>query len=141
MYRGDESMKKRNDKTDVSANIVPIVMILFGALMFYNNGKSTAALFCVALLFLYGLAALVIRSARRGKASPAAVKAKAHEPQTSAKPDRSDDHKDALRCTCSHGRQRYLDQAELFLKNGIIDRAEYNVMRERYLKMELPDES
>ena len=45
----------------------------------------------------------------------------------------------AIRCTCSKGKQRYLDQAAMFYKNGFIDRAEYNLMCERYNKLDLPE--
>ncbi len=36
----------------------------------------------------------------------------------------------------SHDHQRRMEQLDSFLKNGIIDRAEYNVLKERYQRAE-----
>ena len=45
-----------------------------------------------------------------------------------------------MHCAHSRGREKYLEQIEGFLANGIIDKAEYKVLRERYEKLELPDD-
>ena len=38
------------------------------------------------------------------------------------------------------GREKYLDQLDSFLANGIIDRAEYRTLRERYSKLEIDED-
>lgn len=44
--------------------------------------------------------------------------------------------------TCAHhtGREKYLEQVEGFYKNGLIDRAEYKILREKYEKMDIPED-
>lgn len=44
--------------------------------------------------------------------------------------------------TCAHhtGKQKYLEQIEGFYKNGLIDRAEYKTLREKYEKLDLPED-
>ena len=38
------------------------------------------------------------------------------------------------------GQDRYLGQLDEYLKNGIIDRAEYRVLKERYSRQEIPED-
>lgn len=50
-------------------------------------------------------------------------------------------HSDGSECVNTlRGREKYYAQLDSFLKNGIIDRDEYNFMRERYAKMDIPDD-
>ena len=44
--------------------------------------------------------------------------------------------------TCAHhtGREKYLEQVEGFYKNGLIDRAEYKILREKYEKKDIPED-
>ncbi len=80
-------------------------------------------------------------AAKKPTANPdaAARRMAAHEVSTPRHP-----HEDAegapIRCTCSRGKQRYLDQAAMFYKNGLIDKAEYKFMCERYNKLDIPED-
>lgn len=47
---------------------------------------------------------------------------------------------EAIHCTHSRGKQKYLEQIDSFLSNGIIDKDEYRVLRERYENLDLPDD-
>ena len=50
-------------------------------------------------------------------------------------------HSDGSECVNTlRGREKYYAQLDSFLKNGIIDRDEYRFMRERYAKMDIPDD-
>ncbi len=53
---------------------------------------------------------------------------------------RNNPSEDAIHCEHKTGREKYLDQINGFLKNGLIDRAEFNVLRERYEKLNIPDD-
>ena len=132
-------MKKKKNKARIDPAVAFGLLFLVLLLGCGDSIDTRTARILLILLFLAGLIALIKAIVYLRKKPSASAKANTHEPRVSAKPERGDDNKDAIRCTCSQGRQRYLDQAELFLKNGIIDKAEYNVMKERYLKMELPD--
>ena len=67
---------------------------------------------------------------------PTAVKTK--------QPPRAFQHKDEAEeaITCAHhtGKEKYLEQVEGFYRNGLIDRAEYKILREKYEKLELPED-
>ena len=50
-------------------------------------------------------------------------------------------HSDGSECVNTlRGRAKYYAQLDGFLKNGIIGRDEYKFMRERYEKMDIPDD-
>ena len=50
-------------------------------------------------------------------------------------------HSDGSECVNTlRGREKYYAQLDSFLKNGIIDRDEYKFMRERYARMDIPDD-
>ena len=72
-------------------------------------------------------------------ADAAARRMAAREANTPS-PSREDAEGSPIRCTCSRGKQRYLDQAAMFYKNGFIDKAEYKYMCERYNKLDIPED-
>ena len=47
---------------------------------------------------------------------------------------------EAVHCAHSRGREKYLEQIEGFLANGIIDKAEYRLMKERYSRLNIEDD-
>ena len=47
---------------------------------------------------------------------------------------------EAINCSHSTGRTKYLEQIDGFLRTGLIDRAEYNVLKARYERLNIPDD-
>ncbi len=47
---------------------------------------------------------------------------------------------EAINCRHSTGREKYLEQIEGYLKNGLIDKAEYNSLKARYERLDIPDD-
>ena len=149
-------MKKQNSKKSF-----PVVMIVifiaaivsfltenvpeFARFMSRELDADAVAIILAGIIFAVGIIAAIVAAVKKSRVTtptvknsrvttPAAVRAKEHElkehPNSNA----------AIRCTCAKGRQRYLDQADMFLKNGLIDKNEWRAMRERYMKMEIPEE-
>ena len=50
------------------------------------------------------------------------------------------EEEDALHCEHKRGTEKYLEQIDGYLKTGLIDRDEYRVLRERYSKLNIPDD-
>ena len=46
---------------------------------------------------------------------------------------------EAVKCTHPRGRDKYIHQLDNFIANGIIDKSEYRVLKERYDKLNIPD--
>ncbi|MBQ9662506.1 MAG: hypothetical protein IJV40_05080 [Oscillospiraceae bacterium] len=44
--------------------------------------------------------------------------------------------------TCEHvrGREKYLEQIDGYLRTGLIDRDEYKVLKERYMRIDIPED-
>ena len=62
--------------------------------------------------------------------TPAAARRSAHR----------DEAEEAVHCAHSRGKEKYLEQLDGFLANGIIDKAEYRLMKERYSRLEIEDD-
>ena len=45
----------------------------------------------------------------------------------------------AIECTHSIGKEKYFDQLDDYLANGLIDKNEYRVLKKRYEKLDIPD--
>lgn len=45
-----------------------------------------------------------------------------------------------LHCSHSRGKEKYYEQLDSFLKNGLIDKAEYRLLKERYSRLEIEDD-
>lgn len=97
---------------------------LYGLLIF-------ATLALAAVIGLLRIPALTRRIARLPDNIPAnrpaaAVRAPATE--------------DAITCAHHTGKEKYLEQLESHLKAGLIDKDEYRVLKERYSKLDIPDD-
>ena len=51
-----------------------------------------------------------------------------------------DEAEEAITCAHHSGKEKYLEQVEGFYRNGLIDRAEYKALREKYEKMDIPED-
>ena len=51
-----------------------------------------------------------------------------------------DEAEEAITCAHHSGKEKYLEQVEGFYRNGLIDRAEYRALREKYEKMDIPED-
>ena len=127
--------KKSDPKSAIIVFIIVIAVAMFGAAE-DGNYIAPAVVLGIALVLVFASAA-----SKKKKTEDRTLKRMSeHEVKTPAFSSGRGESEDALRCTCAHGKQRYLDQAAMFYKNGLIDRAEYNAMCERYNKLELPEE-
>lgn len=45
----------------------------------------------------------------------------------------------AIKCTHPIGKEKYFDQLDNYLANGLIDKNEYRVLKERYDKLNIPE--
>ena len=76
-------------------------------------------------------------SARPAPARPAAVK---HHPSIRLHAPDQPEAEEAIHCAHLTGRAKYMEQLDSFLKTGLIDREEYRVLKERYMRLDIPDD-
>ena len=69
--------------------------------------------------------------------SPAAVK---HHPTIRLHAPDQPEAEEAIHCAHLTGRAKYMEQLDSFLRTGLIDREEYRVLKERYMRLDIPDD-
>lgn len=132
--------KDRKKKKQNPLGVIAAIVIVFLA-EFADSADSIAALIFIAVIV--GIAVLLVKKLKPKAAATA---------RESTEQPRSEGrhisfvpeihlHSDGSECVNTlRGREKYYAQLDSFLKNGIIDRDEYNFMRERYAKMDIPDD-
>lgn len=132
--------KDRKKKKQNPLGVIAAIVIVFLA-EFADSTDGIAALIFIAVIV--GIAVLLVKKLKPKAAATA---------RESTEQPRSEGrhisfvpeihlHSDGSECVNTlRGREKYYAQLDSFLKNGIIDRDEYNFMRERYAKMDIPDD-
>lgn len=132
--------KDRKKKKQNPLGVIAAIVIIFLA-EFADSADGIAALIFIAVIV--GIAVLLVKKLKPKAAATA---------RESTEQPRSEGryisfvpeihlHSDGSECVNTlRGREKYYAQLDSFLKNGIIDRDEYKFMRERYAKMDIPDD-
>lgn len=126
---------KKNKKYNPLGVIAAIVIIFLAE--FADSADGIAA-----LIFIAVIVGIVVFLVRKLKPKTAAITEQPHSEgrHISFVPE-IHLHSDGSECVNTlHGREKYYAQLDSFLKNGIIDRNEYKFMRERYARMDIPDD-
>ena len=132
--------KDRKKKKQNPLGVIAAIVIVFLA-EFADSADGIAALIFIAVIV--GIAVLLVKKLKTKAAATA--RESTEQPPSEARhisfvPE-IHLHSDGSECVNTlRGREKYYAQLDSFLKNGIIDRDEYNFMRERYAKMDIPDD-
>ena len=130
--------KKSGNRTSSIIVIIAIVLVsLISDLVGSSDLSGAIAAVVAALVFvvIVTVFAVLIRS----KKTPY-TKQENHAHQAPAAGKKYTGTEEAIHCAHSRGKEKYIEQIDSFLSNGIIDKAEYRVLRERYEKLDLPDD-
>ena len=132
--------KDRKKKKQNPLGVIAAIVIVF-LVEFADSAEGLGILIFIAVIV--GIAVLLVKKLKPKAAATA---------RESTEQPRSEGrhisfvpeihlHSDGSECVNTlRGREKYYAQLDSFLKNGIIDRDEYNFMRERYAKMDIPDD-
>ena len=150
-------MNDRNRRESNKKSIIPAIVVLVAISIFNAAEDPEVIVPILAGLLILAAAFITIRSLKKiaqnqptsptapakkvelHRPFPAPEKAVLHRRPASA-PHRGDEAEEAIHCGHVRGKQKYIQQLDSYLKNGIIDRAEYKVLRERYEKLDIPDD-
>ena len=141
-------MNNKNNKS-TKKSMVPGLIVL-AAVMIFNlvaeaSGDATvmviAIVSCVvvALIVVITLAA-VKKAASRAGTQERPVRAAAPAARRASVFAHPGEQEEAIHCAHLTGRQKYLEQIDGYLRTGLIDRSEYRVLKERYMKIDIPDD-
>ena len=127
-------------------------VLIWAAILLVNAvDDAEAAVAVVVFLVIIGAVAATVAAVRKNAAGRGAS-APARSAQTRmapfektpaarrAQPVRRTEAEEAVHCAHSRGKEKYLEQLDGFLANGIIDKAEYKLLKERYSRLEIEDD-
>lgn len=131
------NQNNRQNQKKSSPNLLSAVVVVLVALSALGGIDEPEL-----LIGIVGLVAVVAGIVFTVKAVNKNGKAGASRPTSARRtPERGVEHAEqAVHCAHSTGKQKYLDQLDSFLASGIIDKAEYKLMKERYSKLEIEDD-
>ena len=130
--------KKKKQEGGKLAAVPALIALAVVFLMNVADGEAIVPI--IIILFVAGLIAAAVSAAKKnaaGKTAQPRPAAAAQRRAPTAAPARSEQ---AIHCAHSRGKEKYIEQLDGFLANGIIDRAEYNLMKARYSKLEIEDD-
>ena len=141
-------MNNRNNK-NTKKSMIPGLIVLAAVLAFnlVDGAADGNPLLIVAvlggvivLLIIAVTVAAAKKATTRGGAAERPVRSVPASARRASAFSHPDEQEEAIRCSHVRGKQKYIEQLDSYLKNGIIDKAEYRVLKERYEKLELPDD-
>ena len=143
-------MENKNNKQPTGKGVMALTWILIAVItaVIAAYDGDTNVLSVAIVIVTVALVILIDRAKRAGKTAKTANAAKPtvelHRPFPQPKAKQSARHSDEAEeaVTCAHvtGKQKYIQQLDSYLKAGLIDKAEYRLMKERYEKLEIPDD-
>jgi len=145
--------KQANKGSSVIMSVIIAVVLLLNIARNFDEDKLPVFFFVVAALIVFVLITSIASRAKAGKSSakkqtsvelnrpfpqPTAVKTKQPSPIFRHRDEQ--EAEEAVRCAHARGKEKYFEQIEGFYRNGLIDRAEYKILREKYEKLDLPED-
>ena len=139
-------MNRKN--SDSKKSMVPGLVVLAAVLVFNVIADAAddgmTAIIAAVSVAVVGLVVAITVVAVKKAASRGGTAERPVRPAAPARPGAriplSAEREEAIHCAHLTGREKYMEQINSFLKNGLIDRAEYNALRERYSKLNIPDD-
>ena len=129
---------KKNKKPTPYALILVVLAILFNVVADADSLSNGAFFVIVAILAVVTAAVIIAKKllgAKSGERSTtAAGKAAAPQREAALHFDSSKERSEGKYAAYDHDTAHRLEQLDSFLKNGIIDKKEYRLLKERYLK-------
>ena len=144
-----------NNKQNSKGSGVVTVVILVGILLFnllsarFKQEDMSVIVVSTMVVAFITFVVVAVSKAKAGKGKKqTAVPLNRPFPQPTAVKSRqparvlrhADEAEEVVTCAHHTGREKYLEQVEGFYKNGLIDRAEYKILREKYEKMDIPED-
>ena len=130
--------KDRKKKKQNPLGVIAAIVIVFLA-EFADSAEVVGILIFIAVIV--GIAVLLVNKLKpKAEAAASTEQPRSEGRHVSFVPE-IHLHSDGSECVNTlRGREKYYAQLDSFLKNGIIDRDEYKFMRERYARMDIPDD-
>ena len=138
-------MNNRNRKNNKSSGSVGIAVI--AAIMVLNAVTDSASgsvivglIFTVLFLGILGFVIAYALSKKKGGATKGSVYYTERVKENAKHIFMREEYDEqAIKCAHPRGREKYIHQLDNFLSIGLIDRKEYQLLKERYDKLNIPE--
>ena len=145
-------MNNRNSKKPMDKKSMTIMWVIIAAIMVFaaaNDGEAIipavgTMVIVSVILIAVGAANKKAIAKNEAKKPPVELNRPFPTPKPGKKPSailhHSDEAEEAVTCHHLTGKEKYIQQLDSYLKAGLIDKAEYKVMKERYSKLDIPED-
>ena len=142
--QNNNNNKKKGKGYLAPAVILFALLSVIGEIGEMERPEALIAVIVGAVILVVILATVSAVKKHGGKTETAARRSaparSAARPAARSTPRGAERAEEAVHCHHSTGKQKYLEQLDSFLANGIIDKAEYRLMKERYSKLDIEDD-
>ena len=132
--------RKNNGSTGVVGMAIVALVLLLNAVNVSAFSSAFGPVILAAVLALAGFAFAIYLA--KQKTAPAKGSAYHNERSKEIAKRvfmREEFNEQAIKCTHPSGKEKYIHQLDNFLANGIIDRVEYRILKDRYEKANIPE--
>lgn len=137
----DSERKRNKSKSKGTVGLVIIAALILESIFSASTGAGLIGL--VAVVVFLGILGFAISYALTKKKGGTKHGSMYHAERAKEKARhifmREEFDEEAIKCTHPRGRDKYIHQLDNFLANGIIDKSEYRILKERYDKLNIPD--
>lgn len=142
-------MNQNNKKKGSRFAAIPGLIFLVIMLVMSNVDEPEIALASIAVVVVIAVIVSTISAAKKSAAGKTAPQTRPVQtrmtsfektPAASRRSAHRGEAEEAVHCAHSRGKEKYLEQLDGFLANGIIDKAEYKLMRDRYSRLQIEDD-
>jgi hypothetical protein len=142
---------KKNQQPLTKGTATIIGVIVAAIMVFAGAGDGDALIPAVATMVIVSAILIITTVANKKKANKDGARKQMVElnrpfptpktgKQTAAILRHSDEAEEAISCQHLTGKEKYIQQLDSYLKAGLIDKAEYKIMKDRYSKLEIPED-
>lgn len=131
--------ERKNSKSSGSLGIGIIALImLLNAATGMDGDILISIIVTVLVLGGIGFGLAYVKAKKKSKAAPF-LKREITKETVKNYFMREEFNEETISCTHSRGREKYIHQLDGFLATGLIDRTEYSMLKERYDKLNIPE--
>ena len=142
---------KKNQQPLTKGTATIIWVIVAAIMVFAGAGDGDALIPAVATMVIVSAILIITTVANKKKANKDGARKQTVElnrpfptpktgKQTAAILRHSDEAEEAISCQHLTGKEKYIQQLDSYLKAGLIDKAEYKIMKDRYSRLEIPED-